>query len=127
MEKSTSGATVLVVDDDPGVRQLAGKVLRRGGLTVIEAEDGERALEAAKSVAGGVALLLTDVVMPGMNGAVLAATLRSEDPALPVIYMSSYTEDELEKMGIGEVGAAYLTKPFTPDILTMMVRGVLGP
>jgi two-component system cell cycle sensor histidine kinase/response regulator CckA len=116
---------VLVVDDDEAVRALAGRVLTREGYEVLEARDGRTALDAARA-AGGDLVLLTDVVLPGMNGAELAAELRSRSPDVPVIYMSGFGELELEALGIHEVGAAYLTKPFTPEVLTLMVEGVVA-
>jgi len=122
MEKS--GRKVLVVDDDAAVRAFAGRVLGREGYDVVEAEDGGSALRAARAETDDL-VLLTDVVLPGMNGAELAAVLRAERPGLPVIYMSGFGESELEALGIYEVGAAYLTKPFTPEVLTLMVEGAL--
>lgn len=115
---------VLVVDDEAPVRQLAARVLRRHGYTVLEAEDAPSALERVEA-AGPIGLLLTDVVLPGMKGDELARTLREKDPALAVVFMSGYEEDELTGMGIGSVGAAYLTKPFTADVLMLMVEGTL--
>lgn len=118
---------VLVVDDDAAVRSLASRILRREGYAVVEAADGTEALRVAAGLSGPLDLLLADVVLPGMNGAELAAELRSRIPDLPVVYMSGYEEEELAALGIGVVGAAYITKPFTADVLTLMVRGALGP
>ena len=118
---------VLVVDDDAAVRGLAGRILRREGYAVLEAADADSALEAARSADGGVALLLTDVILPGANGADLAGRLRAQVPGLRVVFMSGFGEEELQGHGIEEVGAAYITKPFTADVLTLMVRGALEP
>lgn len=115
--------TVLVVDDDAAVRSLAGRILERSGYTVVEAGDGPSAVAAAEDAEVG--LLLTDVVLPGVNGAELAGALRERRPDLGVVYMSGYGEAELEGLGIHEVGAAYITKPFTAEILTLMVQGAL--
>ncbi|MFW6331567.1 MAG: response regulator, partial [Gemmatimonadota bacterium] len=84
-----------------------------------------RALEAAALSDHPIALLLTDLVLPGESGAELAGTLCAERPGLPVIYMSGFQETELENRGI-LAGAAYITKPFTADVLTLMVRGAIG-
>lgn len=119
--------TVLVVDDDASVRVLVSRILRREGYEVREAADGERALELARSAPEGVDLLLTDVVLPGMSGPALAAELRSRMPDLRVVFISGFGEEEIESRGIGDVGAAYITKPFTADVLTLMVRGALNP
>ena len=116
---------VLVVEDEPRVRQLVAKVLRRRGFVVLEAEDAEAAMRLFGGQAADISLLLTDVVMPGMNGQDLAAALTADRPDLKVIYMSGFSEDEMSDRGIGGVGAAFITKPFTPEVLTMIVEGVL--
>lgn len=116
--------TVLVVDDDAAVRSLAARILRRAGYAVMEAVDGAQALVRARG-SGGVALLLTDVVLPGQNGAELAEALRVDHPDMAVVFMSGFEESELEARGIGGVGAAYVTKPFTADVLALVARGAL--
>ena len=125
MKTNTNGGTVLVVDDDAAVRKLAARILDRQGFRVLEAEDGEEALGAARS-ADRVDLLLSDLVLPRLNGEDLARRLRSASPGLPVIFMSGFGQDELESMGIRTVGAAYMAKPFTADVLALMVRGALN-
>ena len=124
---SVQVSNVLVVEDEPRVRQLVAKVLRRKGFVVLEAEDAESALRLFGDQAADISLLLTDVVMPGMNGQELADSLSSAHPGLKVIFMSGFSETELSDRGIGGVGAAYITKPFTSDVLTMIVEGVLRP
>ena len=119
-------ATVLVVDDDPAVRRLVTGVLDRAGHRVLQAADGAAALSLAGAESDPVALLLTDVVMPGLSGEAVAERLRDAHPDLRVVYMSGYSEEELEARGVRAVGSAYLTKPFTPEILSMVVRGVLS-
>lgn len=118
--------TVLVVDDERSVRQLAVNVLREHGFNVLEAADGSRAIEIARDHPTEIALLLTDVVLPGLNGEELARILKGSNPELQVVFMSGYEEDELEGRGIGGIGAAYITKPFTADVLTLMVDGALA-
>ena len=117
--------TVLVVDDERSVRQLAVNILRRQDFKVLEAADGKGAIEIVRSGAN-VDLLLVDVVLPGINGAELAKILRDSNPDLKVVFMSGYEEEELTRKGIGGVGAAYITKPFTADVLILMVEGALG-
>lgn len=119
--------TILLVEDDQAVRSLAARILRRDGYTVLEAEDSRQALERAAASKTPIALLLTDVVLPGMDGAELANAVRTGSPGLRVVYMSGFTEREMEERGIEAVGAAYVTKPFTAEVLTLMVRGALAP
>lgn len=118
-------STVLVVDDDAGVRRLVSSVLVRKGFRVLEAEDGVEALALAAAESTPIVLLLTDVIMPGMSGDSLADRLRRDYPGIRVVYMSGFSEEDLEARGIRAVGGAYLTKPFTPDVLSMVVRGAL--
>ena len=118
-------SNVLVVEDEPRVRQLVAKVLRRRGFVVLEAEDGEAALRLFGDQAPDITLLLTDVVMPGMNGQQLADSLAAAHPQIKVIFMSGFADDELTARGVSGMGAAYITKPFTPEVLTMIVEGVL--
>lgn len=119
--------TVLVVDDDAAVRQLAARVLARCGYDVVEAVDGPSALAAGRKADRPIALLLSDVVLPGMNGLELARALRDASPGMRVVFMSGFEEDELSGMGIDELGAGYITKPFSADVLTLMIQGALIP
>ena len=119
--------TVLVVDDQRSVRQLVVNVLRQRGFNVLAAADGPRAIEIAQEHRTDISLLLTDVVLPGINGEELAGLLRGSNPGMQVVYMSGYEEEELASRGIGGVGAAYISKPFTADVLTLMVEGALTP
>ena len=116
---------VLVVDDERSVRQLVANVLRREGYRVYEAADGKAAVEIVRDTGTDIDLLLTDVVLPGMNGAELAEVLQTTTPDMRTIFMSGYEEDELAERGIGRIGAAYITKPFTPEVLTLVVEGAL--
>ena len=117
---------VLVVDDEASVRQIAASILRRCGYRVLQAPDGPTALAAVQSSGDPIQLLLTDVVLPGMKGDELARTLRDRNPDLRVVFMSGYQEDELSGMGVAGVGNAYITKPFTADVLTLMVQGAMN-
>lgn len=117
--------TVLLVEDDQQVRTLAGTVLTRNGYVVIEASDAEEAFRVAAQHAGPLHLLLTDVVMPGMSGRVLAERLSKQYPELNVLYMSGYTDDAIVHHGVLTPGVAFLQKPFTPTTLARAVREVL--
>src|SRR5688572_1761791 len=94
-DAAAASAVILVVDDDPGVREVAARVLRRAGYQVLQAAEGDEALEVARTHAGPLHLLLTDVVMPGMNGRELGQRMSEERPETRLLYMSAYTEDEV--------------------------------
>ncbi len=117
--------TVLVVEDEPVVRELSAKILRQRGYTVLEAEGGEQALALAKEHQGTIHLLLTDVVMPGMGGPEVAQRLRAARPGTAVLYMSGYTDDAILKHGALDASTPFLQKPFTPWGLAGRVRDVL--
>ena len=114
--------TVLVAEDMPAVRAVTRQMLARYGYTVLEAADGVAALEVAAGFNGPIHLLLTDVVMPDLNGRDLAAQLQALRPDMKVVYMSGYTDDAVVRHGILEEGIAYLQKPFTPASLARKVR-----
>ncbi len=118
-------ATILLAEDQTAVRQLATRVLSRLGFTVIEASSGEEAVELGAAHTGPIDLLLTDLVMGGINGRLTAERLRLQRPGLPVLFMSGYSE-EIEKLGDFDGGrSTLLSKPFTPDALALRVREVL--
>lgn len=117
--------TVLVAEDEDGVRELLRKVLTEYGYTVLTARHGRDALMVAADRACGVDLLVTDVVMPEMNGRELAETLRDRQPDLKVLYISGYTDDEVVQRGISGREVAFLRKPFASEELVRRVRGVL--
>jgi len=122
----TAGGTevVLLVEDDDQVRDLAATILRRSGYAVLSAADGPAALLVA-APAGAIALLITDVMMPGMRGPELARRLVVDRPGLRVLYISGYTAAGADDLGF-ELGAEnYLAKPFTPESLVRSVRAVL--
>jgi nitrogen-specific signal transduction histidine kinase len=127
---ATGGAeTVLLVEDEAGVRAVARKTLRMKGYHVLEADGGRAALDLAATFGGPIDLLLTDVVMPGMAGTELAAQLAGIRPAVRVLYMSGYTDDEVFRAAAPLGGTAFIEKPFTPDRLARAVRATLdgGP
>jgi two-component system, cell cycle sensor histidine kinase and response regulator CckA len=119
------GETVLVVDDEEPVRSSTRRALERAGYTVIPAADGADALRLFTEHDGAVDLVVTDVVMPGLGGRELVGRLKIMSPALPVLFVSGYTEEGVHKQGVLEPGAAYLEKPFTPEKLLRKVREVL--
>jgi len=117
--------TVLVVEDEAPVRSVARQVLERHGYTVLEAASAEAALDIATRYSGTIHLVLTDVVMPGLNGRELATRLADLRPDARVIFMSGYTDDAVTRHGVLEPGSAYVQKPFTPDAIARRVREVL--
>ena len=114
---------ILVVDDEPSIRRFAMRALLEEGFDVREAGDGEQALRIVD--AGGVSVLVSDVVMPRLNGVQLMERVARSHPQLPVVLMSGYAAPELAEMGIA-APCALLTKPFTPDRLVEEVRRCLG-
>jgi CheY-like chemotaxis protein len=118
--------TVLVVEDQDEVRGLATRVLKAHGYRVLEAADGASALALVESHPGPIDLLLTDVVLPGMNGRELAACLKKLLPAVKVLYTSGYTYNVIAHRGVLDRDVAYIAKPYTPDGLAAKVREVLA-
>jgi signal transduction histidine kinase/CheY-like chemotaxis protein len=124
-EPVARGDTVLVVDDEDVVRTLASEILRMKGYAVLEAANGSEALRLAEREAGPIHLLLTDVVMPQMQGPELANRLRLARPDTRVMYMSGYAFDVVPTWTLASVDG-FLPKPFTPETLARMVREILG-
>jgi CheY-like chemotaxis protein len=116
--------TILIVDDDQWVRMLARDVLAGEGYRVLEASDGQDAIRVAAEHPGPIHLLLSDVMMPGMNGCDLAAGLTALLPGLKVLFMSAYDRDFLVSHGMNPIGPV-ITKPFTTEYLSRRVRIVL--
>lgn len=117
--------TILVVEDEPAVRELACQFLRLKGYTVLEAQDGPEALDIARQHTGRIHLLLSDMVMPKMNGADLAARLKAIRPEAHVAFMSGYSEFSRGNTGHNFPEAPVLQKPFSPASLAEMVREAL--
>ena len=117
--------TILLVEDEEGVRELARDILRASGYTVIEARNGPEALLLCERHQGQLDMLLTDVVMPRMSGRELAERLAPLRPDLSVLYMSGYTDDAVIRHGVLGAGTAFLQKPFTPAALVLRVRETL--
>jgi CheY-like chemotaxis protein len=121
---SAASETILLVEDEAAVRALAGEVLRRLGYEVLEAVHGPEALKIVETFPAPIHLLLTDIVMPHMNGRDLAEQLSTARPGIKVLFMSGYTEHTAVRRELS-AGAPFLQKPFTPDVLARRVRGLL--
>jgi two-component system cell cycle sensor histidine kinase/response regulator CckA len=117
--------TILLVEDEEQVRGMVLNVLRRQGYLVVAAQNAGEALLLCEEHPGKIDLLLTDVVMPQMNGPALAKRLTTIRPGLRVLYMSGYTDDSIARHGILEAGASYLQKPVTPSLISRKIREVL--
>lgn len=124
---SLTQVTVLLVDDEPMVRALAAHVLRAAGYGVLEAGDGVEGVRVSQDHREQtIDLLITDVVMPTMNGKELASQLLVARPKTKVIYISGYTSDVLSHFDVLGSGWAFIPKPFTPRQLLDTVRRVLA-
>jgi CheY-like chemotaxis protein len=114
--------TILLVEDEKGVRELAREYLQTCGYKVIEAEDGHTALELAAMHSGTIHLLMSDVVMPGISGRELAERVKTLRPGIKVLFMSGYTDQSVVRHGILENDAVLLQKPFTMATLAVKLR-----
>jgi len=124
-EAPQGDATILLVEDEPLVRDLAGRVLRAYGYHVLEAEDGPTALLIANAFPGPIDLLLTDVIMSGgLSGHQLAEQLVAQRPAIKVLYMSGHTDTMMPRTRFASE-QAFMQKPFTPDALARQVWDIL--
>lgn len=117
--------TILVVEDAEPLRKLAQTLLVERGFQVLTASSGEEALQVKAKFPGTIHLLLTDIVMPGMNGRVLAEQLLRKQPGMKVLYMSGYTDSFIAGHGVLEEGTHLLHKPFTEEVLISKVCEVL--
>ena len=124
-KKATGDETILVVDDEPLLPELVVNVLKPLGYKVLAASNGKEALEVSRNFEGTIDLLLTDVIMPGMNGRDLAVDLLIERPETKVIFMSGYTDDSLDHQGILVKGVVLIHKPLSEKKLTNRIREVL--
>ncbi|MEZ5101382.1 MAG: PAS domain S-box protein [Thermoleophilia bacterium] len=122
-----SRGTLLLVEDEPLVRELTRQLLEHAGYRVLEAANGEEGLAVAEAARGRVDLLLTDVIMPGVNGPALARSLRADRPELPVLFMSGWTDDLLGRHGVLDDDASLLHKPFSrADLLDAVECAIDG-
>ncbi len=126
LESGLGTETILLVEDDDLVRAAVCSLLERSGYRVFEARNGDEALRVCEQHRESIHLLLTDVVLPMMNGMQLAERLTSGRPDMKVLFMSGYTGEAIAHHGVLLSGSAYLQKPLTPEKLTRKVREVLG-
>lgn len=121
----TGSETILVVEDEKSLMSVAHRVLTRLGYSVVTATNAEAALKQAQAHPGPIHLLLTDLILPGMDGATLSKRMRLQRPDLKVLFMSGYSEEALRLRGAVEPGFVLLEKPFTLEGLAAKVRAVL--
>jgi CheY-like chemotaxis protein len=121
------GETVVVAEDEEGLRILLGRMLSGSGYQVVSARNGAEALEAARARGGRVDLLLADLVMPRMNGAELAEALARHQPGLKVLFMTGHTDDAQVKDRLVEGDVELIHKPFSGEALLGHLRRLLGP
>src|SRR6266571_756626 len=120
-----AGETVLVVDDEPAVRVVTKRILQRSGYAVLDAPGGVEALDTLREHPGPIHLLLTDVIMPEMNGREVAQRVREQRPGIRVVYMSAYSPEAIAHDGLLDAGAAFVRKPFESGMLLQTVRRAL--
>jgi CheY-like chemotaxis protein len=119
------GERLLLVEDERSVRAALRTLLETRGFQVEEAEDAESALELMATAGDGIALTITDMVLPGMSGAELAVELRSSRPGAPILFISGYSDEAVHGAAGLEHGTAFLGKPFSADALERTIRGLL--
>jgi two-component system cell cycle sensor histidine kinase/response regulator CckA len=118
----TGSGTILLVEDEPDVRSLNTRALTQRGYTVLAAENGRQAIEVFEQSGGAIDLVVSDVMMPEMDGPTLAKELRTRNPALKIIFVSGYAEDALDK----ELGATFLSKPLSLKQLVAAVKETMA-
>jgi two-component system cell cycle sensor histidine kinase/response regulator CckA len=123
----TGQGTILLVEDEEGLRSLNARGLRSRGYSVIEASNGVEAMEALEEKNGAVDLVVSDVVMPEMDGPTLLKTMRGKNPDLKIIFVSGYAEDAFEKSLPENQQFAFLPKPFTLSQLVAAVKETMAP
>jgi two-component system cell cycle sensor histidine kinase/response regulator CckA len=117
--------TVLLVEDEPAVRQIARRVLVRQGYVVLEAANGAEALAISRSFASAIHLVVSDAVMPGIGAAEVVRRLKEQRPSLKVLIMSGYTDDEMVRRGIVTSSIPFVQKPFELSVFARAVRDAL--
>jgi PAS domain S-box-containing protein len=127
LDRLKGGETILLVEDEESVRQVASTILKGLGYRTIEARSGEEALMLAERHDGRIDLLMTDIVMPGMNGRELAGRLAAIRPEMKTLFTSGYTEDVIVHHGILDSNLDFIGKPYSVQALAARIREVLGP
>jgi len=118
--------TILLVEDEPALRSLTKRILSSAGYTVLDADSGDEALAVLAAHTAPVHLLLTDVVMPGMNGRDLATRVVAMRPGIRVLFASGYTDDALFRHGVLDDGSCFISKPYAPGELRQKIREALS-
>jgi DNA-binding response OmpR family regulator len=124
-EMSRGNETIIVADDDEGVRTWIGRALGDLGYTVLQARDGEDVLRLFSEHPSEVRLVLTELVMPRADGREVGERMAARAPDVPVLYMSAYTESEVMRRRLLTTGDGFLPKPFSPSLLAERVRAAL--
>jgi CheY-like chemotaxis protein len=124
-EKTSGSETILLVEDEDGVRKLARMALEMHGYKILEARDGVEALQLCRQHKGSIDAVVTDVVMPFLDGVELVKHLKRRYPAVKALYMSGYTESAVVRHGLVDMTVSFLHKPFTADELGRALRIVL--
>jgi DNA-binding response OmpR family regulator len=117
--------TVMVVEDDAAVREFTARVLRQLGYQVLTASGGDEAIRISDAHPGEIAALVTDVIMPGISGRVVADELIRRRPGIKVLFLSGYTGDVIADHNVLETGVDFLAKPFRLEDLAIKLREVL--
>jgi two-component system cell cycle sensor histidine kinase/response regulator CckA len=117
---------ILVVDDEQGLRELVCRTLQAEGYSTLEAAHGAEALEVMETAPAPVDLVVTDVVMPGMDGRELGRRLSQRWPDLPILYISAYDVNDIFRRGSPRTSAPFLQKPFPLEGLVTTVRGLIS-
>jgi CheY-like chemotaxis protein len=125
--RKVGSETILLVEDDDEVRSVATRILRRNGYRVLEAGNGAEALRVCEEEDEPVDLIVTDIVMPEMNGSELAQKIREKQPDARILFTSGYTEDAVVRQSFLHPGEAFMEKPFTPATLARKARELLDP
>ncbi|HTC23054.1 MAG TPA: MASE1 domain-containing protein [Gemmatimonadales bacterium] len=125
-EPTATGQSVLIVEDESSVREIARRALEDAGYRVLEAATGRDALDAITQAPRRFGLVLSDVVLPGMSGPELARRVEEVAPGTPILLTSGYPDGEIDRRGLLAPGAAFIQKPFTPEALVRRVRQVIG-
>jgi two-component system, cell cycle sensor histidine kinase and response regulator CckA len=126
ISESSLAQTILLVEDEPVVREVTRAVLQRAGYLVLEANGPLAAIALSRTYEGRIDLLLTDVVMPGMNGPDLATELRAHQPHMAMLFMSGYADHEVLRRVLKAPTVPYIQKPFTLDCLLLNVSSALA-
>jgi len=126
-EKDGRTGTILLVEDSDVVRDVIARMLKNGGLTVLQASGGEEALALARRGDTAIDLLLTDIVMPEMSGVELADRMEKERPGMRILFMTGYAEEVVVNEGILGKHRECIGKPFTQEQITKRVREILSP